>query len=45
VRAAQLSAQADLLLALGAGVQPQPGAPSEASLAPGEPRLRFLPQP
>ncbi|MBT8764569.1 efflux transporter outer membrane subunit [Metapseudomonas boanensis] len=45
VRAAQLSAQADLLLALGGGVLPEPGGPSDASLAPREPALRFLPKP
>ncbi|MCY1365655.1 Outer membrane protein OprJ [compost metagenome] len=45
VRAAQLAAQADLLLALGGGVLPEPAAPADAELAPQEPRLRFLPTP
>ncbi|MBD2840409.1 efflux transporter outer membrane subunit [Pseudomonas sp. JM0905a] len=44
VRAALLGAQADLLLALGGGVMPEPGGPSDAGLAPQEPRLRFLPK-
>lgn len=43
VLAAQLTSQADLLLALGGGVQPQ--APTESSLTPHEPRLRFLSRP
>lgn len=45
VRAALLGAQADLLLALGGGALPEPSGPSDASLAPQEPRLRFLPKP
>ncbi|MCY1341172.1 Outer membrane protein OprM [compost metagenome] len=45
VRAALLGAQADLLLALGGGVLPEPAGPADASLAPQEPRLRFLPKP
>ncbi|MFZ6045499.1 efflux transporter outer membrane subunit [Pseudomonas sp. CR3202] len=45
VRAALLGAQADLLLALGGGALPEPAGPSDASLAPQEPRLRFLPKP
>ncbi|WP_028631000.1 efflux transporter outer membrane subunit [Metapseudomonas resinovorans] len=45
VRAALLNAQADLLLALGGGALPEPVGPSDASLAPREPRLRFLPKP
>ncbi|MCO6055645.1 efflux transporter outer membrane subunit [Pseudomonas sp. MOB-449] len=45
VRAALLGAQADLLLALGGGVLPGAAGPSDASLAPQEPRLRFLPKP
>ena len=45
VRAALLNAQADLLLALGGGALPEPVGPSDASLAPREPRLRFLPMP
>ncbi|MDE3737985.1 efflux transporter outer membrane subunit [Pseudomonas resinovorans] len=45
VRAALLNAQADLLLALGGGALPEPVGPSAASLAPREPRLRFLPKP
>ena len=44
VRAALLGAQADLLLALGGGVMPEPGGPSDAGLAPQAPRLRFLPK-
>ncbi|GLZ87479.1 hypothetical protein Pres01_35300 [Metapseudomonas resinovorans] len=44
VRAALLGAQADLLLALGGGVLAEPTGPSDASLAPQEPRLRFLPK-
>ena len=44
VHAALLGAQADLLLALGGGVLPEPGGPSDAGLAPQEPRLRFLPK-
>ncbi|MNQ63215.1 Multidrug resistance outer membrane protein MdtP precursor [compost metagenome] len=45
VRAALQGAQADLLLALGGGVLPEPAGPADASLAPREPRLRFLPKP
>jgi NodT family efflux transporter outer membrane factor (OMF) lipoprotein len=44
VRAELLGAQADLLLALGGGVLPEPGGPDAATLAPQEPRLRFLPK-
>ncbi|OWJ92581.1 RND transporter [Pseudomonas sp. A46] len=45
VEAALLTAQADLLLALGGGVQPEPAGPDEAELVPRQPRLRFLPKP
>ena len=43
VRAAQLVAQADLLLALGGGVRPD--GPPESALTTQPPRLRLLPQP
>ncbi|WP_043309265.1 efflux transporter outer membrane subunit [Pseudomonas sp. ML96] len=45
VLAARLSAQADLLLALGGGVQPPAESADDASLVPHEPRLRLLPRP
>ncbi len=45
VRAALLEAQTDLLLALGGGVLSERSGPADASLAPQEPRLRFLPKP
>ncbi|MDD0842859.1 efflux transporter outer membrane subunit [Pseudomonas sp. Gutcm_11s] len=45
VLAARLSAQADLLLALGGGLQPPEADANDASLMPHEPRLRLLSRP